>query len=171
MPAQRTIRTVCPRNCYCTCGMLVTLDEQGRIACIAGDPDHPATLGRICVKGLAYARRQTAPDRLLTPLRRRANGSAFDPVTWDEALDEIAQRLASVRDEYGPASALYYEGSGSHGALGGLAMAFWRQFGGCTTTHGDLCWPAGLEATRLTYGANLHNHPRLTVKSLSLIHI
>ncbi len=165
MPAQRTIRTVCPRNCYCTCGMLVTLDEQGRIACIEGDPDNPATLGRICVKGLAYARRQTAPDRLLTPLRRRANGSAFDPVTWDEALDEIAQRLARVRDEYGPASALYYEGSGSHGALGGLAMAFWRQFGGCTTTHGDLCWPAGLEATRLTYGANLHNHPRLTVKS------
>ena len=43
-------------------------------------------------------------------------------------------------------------------------MAFWRQFGGCTTTFGDLCWPAGLEATRLTYGANLHNHPRLTVR-------
>ena len=44
-------------------------------------------------------------------------------------------------------------------------MAFWRQFGGCTLTYGDLCWPAGLEATRLTYGANLHNHPRHTADS------
>jgi anaerobic selenocysteine-containing dehydrogenase len=44
-------------------------------------------------------------------------------------------------------------------------MAFWRQYGGCTTTFGDLCWPAGLEATRLTYGANRHSHPALTVHS------
>jgi anaerobic selenocysteine-containing dehydrogenase len=48
-------------------------------------------------------------------------------------------------------------------------MAFWRQFGGCTTTHGDLCWPAGLEAARLTYGANLHNHPTLTVESRLIV--
>ncbi len=44
-------------------------------------------------------------------------------------------------------------------------MAFWHQFGGCTLTYGDLCWPAGLEATRLTYGDNRHNHPRHTVDS------
>jgi anaerobic selenocysteine-containing dehydrogenase len=44
-------------------------------------------------------------------------------------------------------------------------MAFWRQFGGCTVPYGDLCWPAGLEATRLTYGANIHSHPRLTADS------
>jgi anaerobic selenocysteine-containing dehydrogenase len=60
---------------------------------------------------------------------------------------------------------LYYDASGSHGALGRLAMAFWHQFGGCTLTYGDLCWPAGLEATRLTYGLNHHNHPRLTASS------
>ena len=165
MPALRTVRTVCPRNCYGTCGLLVSLDEQGRIVRIEGDPDNPATAGHVCLKGLAYARRQTAPDRLLTPLRRRAGGRGFEQVTWDLALDEIATRLGAVRDAHGPAAALYYEGSGSHGALGGLAMAFWRQFGGCTTTHGDLCWPAGLEATRLTYGANVHNHPKLTVES------
>ena len=70
-----------------------------------------------------------------------------------------------MRDAHGPEAVLYYEGSGSHGALGGLSMAFWRQFGGCTTTYGDLCWPAGLEATRLTYGGNLHNHPSLTAQS------
>ncbi|HNV04430.1 MAG TPA: molybdopterin-dependent oxidoreductase, partial [Vicinamibacterales bacterium] len=165
MPATRTIRTVCPRNCYCTCGMLVSLDERDRIVAIEGDPENPATGGRVCLKGLAYAQRQSDPARLLAPLRRRRDGRGFEPVGWDEALEEIARRLVRLRDESGPLAALYYEGSGSHGALGGLAEAFWRQFGGCTRTHGDLCWPAGLEATRLTYGANLHNHPRLTVES------
>lgn len=149
--------------------MLVSLDERGRIAGIEGDPENPATSGRVCLKGLAYAQRQSDPSRLLKPLRRRRGGGGFDQISWDEALDEIAGRLRRVRDAHGPLAALYYEGSGSHGALGGLSAAFWRQFGGCTTTHGDLCWPAGLEATRLTYGANLHNHPALTVESRLIV--
>ena len=145
--------------------MLVTLDDGNRIVSIEGDPDNPATGGRVCLKGLSYARRVTCADRLLTPLRRKAFGPGFEPVGWDDALGEIAERLGRVRDAHGPAAALYYEASGSHGALGGLSMAFWRQFGGCTTTFGDLCWPAGLEATRLTYGDNRHNHPTLTTES------
>ena len=145
--------------------MLVTLDEDNRIVSIDGDPENPATGGHVCLKGLAYARRVTYPNRLLTPLRRRASGAGFEPVGWDDALGEITERLSRVRTAHGPEAALYYEGSGSHGALGGLAMAFWRQFGGCTTTFGDLCWPAGLEATRLTYGDNRHNHPKLTTES------
>jgi anaerobic selenocysteine-containing dehydrogenase len=165
MAELRTVRTVCPRNCYCTCGMLVTLDEHNRIVRLEGDPLNAATGGHICLKGQSYARRQTYEDRLLTPLRRRPAGRGFDPVSWDVALADISRRLADIRAAHGPSSALYYEGSGSHGALGGLSMAFWRQFGGCTTTYGDLCWPAGLEATRLTYGANLHAHPRFTADS------
>ncbi len=176
-----TVRTVCPRNCYCTCGMLVTV-ERGRITRIEGDPENPATAGHVCLKGISYARRvatlrhaQDRPgraqrvewasgDRLLYPMRRRTDGS-FARVSWDEALGDIAARLERLGRERGPESVLYYDASGSHGALGRLAQAFWRQFGGCTLTYGDLCWPAGLEATRLTYGANLHNHPRHTVES------
>jgi anaerobic selenocysteine-containing dehydrogenase len=164
MNGPRTIRTVCPRNCYCTCGMLVTVDA-GRIVGIEGDPANPATGGHLCLKGLSYAQRVDDPSRLLHPLKRRADRSGFDPVSWTSALSEISARLTSIRASHGPSAVLYYEGSGSHGALGGLSMAFWRQFGGCTTTHGDLCWPAGLEATRLTYGDNRHNHPRLTRES------
>ena len=163
MAAPRTIRTVCPRNCYGTCGMLVTI-EDGRITNIDGDALNPATAGHVCLKGLSYARRISAPDRLLTPLRRTKDGS-FERVSWDGALDDIGERLDRLRRRDGPESVLYYEASGSHGALGRLAMAFWHQFGGCTLTYGDLCWPAGLEATRLTYGANRHNHPRLSVDS------
>jgi anaerobic selenocysteine-containing dehydrogenase/Fe-S-cluster-containing dehydrogenase component len=143
--------------------MLVTV-ENGRITRIEGDPLNPATDGRVCVKGLSYARRVASPDRLLHPLRRTASGG-FERVSWNAALDDIAERLDRVRQAQGPEAVLYYEASGSHGALGRLAMAFWHQFGGCTLTYGDLCWPAGLEATRLTYGTNLHNHPRLTAES------
>jgi anaerobic selenocysteine-containing dehydrogenase/Fe-S-cluster-containing dehydrogenase component len=162
-PSTTTVRTVCPRNCYCTCGMLVTLAE-GRIVRIEGDPENPATGGHVCLKGISYARRVTTGQRLLHPLRRTTSG-AFEQVTWDAALSDIAERLDRVRSERAPESALYYEASGSHGGLGRLAMAFWHQFGGCTLTYGDLCWPAGLEATRLTYGDNRHNHPRHTTAS------
>ena len=166
--AARTIRTVCPRNCYCTCGMLVTVDE-GRIVRIEGDPKNPATSGHLCLKGLAYARRATSEDRILTPLVRRRKGGPLEPTSWKNALADIAERLDRIRRQSGPDAVLFYEGSGSHGALGQLAFAFWHQFGGCTLPFGDLCWPAGLEATRLTYGANLHNHPRLTRHSRFVI--
>ncbi len=65
----------------------------------------------------------------------------------------------ACRERYGPQSVLYYAGSGTKGLLNGVALDFWRLFGGCTTTYGDLCWPAGLEATRLTLGDNKHNAP------------
>lgn len=162
--AARTFRTVCPRNCYGTCGMLVTV-EDGRITRIDGDPRNPATGGHVCLKGLAYAQRVSSADRLLAPLCRTRPHGPLEPVSWQDALADIAARLDRIRTESGPDAVLYYEGSGSHGALGQLAFAFWHQFGGCTLPFGDLCWPAGLEATRLTYGANLHNHPRLTPDS------
>ena len=143
--------------------MLVTVDGD-RIVEIQGDPENGATEGTVCLKGLSYAQRARHPDRLTTPLRRNAKGE-FDPISWDEALDGIASGLRTIQDESGPQAVLYYEGSGSHGALSALADAFWRPFGGPTRAHGDLCWPAGLEATRLTYGDNQHNHPALTRES------
>ncbi len=160
MTEERTYRTVCPRNCYCTCGMLVTV-RDGKIVRIEGDPLNPATGGKVCLKGISYAERAHSRDRLLHPLRRNSQGD-FVEVSWDEALDDIAGRLIRQRSLHGPQSVLYYEGSGSHGALSALSEAFWRPFGGPTRAHGDLCWPAGLEATRLTYGDNRHNHPSLT---------
>jgi anaerobic selenocysteine-containing dehydrogenase len=71
----------------------------------------------------------------------------------------MAAEFDKVRQEVGPQAVLYYQGSGSKGLLNSVGMAFWRLFGGCTTTYGDLCWPAGLEATRLTLGDNKHNAP------------
>jgi anaerobic selenocysteine-containing dehydrogenase len=132
--------------------------ENNRVVEIAGLPQNRATPEGPCLKGLAYVERAASPDRVTRPLRRNADGS-FQPVAWDEALDAIATALERSRKTDGPQSILYYSGSGTKGLLNSTGMAFWRLFGGCTTTYGDLCWPAGLEATRLTLGENAHNAP------------
>lgn len=157
-----TFLTACPRNCYSTCSMLVTV-EDGRLTAVepapsAGASPNLATPGGPCLKGLSYVERQHSPDRIAHPLRRAAGG-AFERIGWDQALDEIASRLDNVRRERGPQAILHYAGSGTKGLLNECSLSFWRLFGGCTTTYGDLCWPAGLEATRLTLGDNIHNAP------------
>jgi anaerobic selenocysteine-containing dehydrogenase len=151
-----TFVTACPRNCYSTCSMRVTV-EAGRLVRVEGMPENLATPEGPCLKGLAYVERAHSPDRLTRPLLRTAAG--FEPVTWDVALDLIAAGLERARSTHGPQSVLYYSASGTKGLLNATGLAFWRLFGGCTTTYGDLCWPAGLEATRLTLGDNKHNAP------------
>lgn len=152
------ILSACPRNCYSTCGLRVEV-EDGRIRRIEANPDNRATPDGVCLKGLSYLERVYSPDRLLKPLYRRPGRSGFEPIGWDETLDLLAEKLLYFKKTDGPQSILYYSGSGTKGLLNGVGMAFWKLFGGCTTTYGDLCWPAGLEATRLTLGENKHNAP------------
>lgn len=149
--------TACPRNCYSTCTLRVTV-EGGRLARVAGEPTNRATPEGPCLKGLAYLERAHSPHRLTRPLARTRDGR-FAPVSWDEALDRIAEALLAAREESGPRSVLYYTASGTKGLLNSVGPAFWRLFGGYTGTYGDLCWPAGLEATRLTLGEATHNAP------------
>ena len=150
--------TACPRNCYSTCSMRVHV-EGGRLRRIEPHPSNAATPEGVCLKGLSYYERVYSPDRLLYPLRRLPGTGEFERVAWDDALGLIAERLRKLRDDLGPQSVLYYTGSGTKGLLNAVGMEFWRLFGGCTTTYGDLCWPAGLEATRLTLGENKHSAP------------
>jgi anaerobic selenocysteine-containing dehydrogenase len=80
-------------------------------------------------------------------------------VSWDEALDLMAERFTDLRRQFGAKSILYCAGTGARGLLDRVALDFWRLFGGCTTTYGGLGRTAGLEATRLTLGDNRHNAP------------
>ena len=162
-----TYTTACPRNCYSTCSMLVTV-EKGRILRIEAHPDNLATNAGICLKGLSYVEREHSPHRIVTPLVRITTGD-FVPASWDEVLDRISNELLRIRENYGPKAVLYYTGSGSKGWLNRIGARFWRLFGGYTGTFGDLCWPAGLEASRLTLGDNKHNHPWDIVNSRLII--
>ena len=152
-----TFVTACPRNCYSTCSLKVEVEGQ-RIVRVEILPLNKATAAGACLKGLSYVERVHSAERILYPMRKLRDGS-FAPVSWDEALDEIVMRLTDFRERFGARSVLYYQASGTKGLLNGVGASFWRLFGGYTGTYGDLCWPAGLEATRLTLGDNKHNAP------------
>ncbi|MCK5407626.1 MAG: molybdopterin-dependent oxidoreductase, partial [Candidatus Krumholzibacteria bacterium] len=150
--------TACPRNCYSTCAFKVHV-EDGRLRRIEPEPANEATPEGACLKGLSYVERVHSPDRVLYPLKKNPATGEFARISWSDAFETIAGELTRIRDQHGPQSVLYYCGSGTKGLLNSVGLAFWRMFGGCTTTYGDLCWPAGLEATRLALGENKHNAP------------
>lgn len=153
----KLISSACPRNCYSTCSIKVRV-ENNRVTGIEPHPQNLATPEGPCIKGLAYVERAHSKDRILYPQKRVAEGK-YERISWEEALDTIAQKLNHCKETYGVHSVLYFASSGMSGLLNGVSSSFWKLFGGATTTYGNLCWPAGLEAARLTLGANKHNAP------------
>jgi anaerobic selenocysteine-containing dehydrogenase len=109
---------VCTHNCPDGCGVRVGV-EDGRVVSLAGDPDHPITRGFLCGKVNRYTERVYHPERILTPLRRvGAKGEGrFAPISWDEALDEIAARWREVIAGHGAEAILPYSFSGSVGRV------------------------------------------------------
>ncbi len=98
-----TIRTTCP-YCGVGCGVLAERKPDGGLA-VRGDPEHPSNFGRLCSKGAALADTLDLDDRLLYP---DING---ERVSWERALDAVAQGFAQTIREHGPGSvALYVSG-------------------------------------------------------------
>ena len=106
-PAQHppAVRTTCP-YCGVGCGVLAKPDGRGG-AVIAGDPAHPANLGRLCSKGSALSETLGLETRLLDPSLRGADG-ALTKMSWDAALDKVAQGFADTIARHGPDSVAFY---------------------------------------------------------------
>ena len=85
--------------CYHSCGTRVTV-EDGKAVKIRGLESHPLNKGRLCPKGAHGLDVVYSPDRLKKPLKRRNGG--FEEVSWDRALDEIAEKLTRLKKEFGP---------------------------------------------------------------------
>jgi anaerobic selenocysteine-containing dehydrogenase len=102
-------KTFC-RICESFCGLVATV-EGDEVVKLRPDPDHPLTRGYACPKGIAMLDVQNDADRILGPLRRRADGSGFDPVSWEEALDDIGTRLRRILDVHGKEALGWYEGN------------------------------------------------------------
>ena len=85
--------------CEASCGLVATV-EGDRVVQLGPDPDHPSSRGFLCVKGARFHEVVDDPDRVLHPMRRRADGT-FEQASWDEAFAAIGERLRIVQRESG----------------------------------------------------------------------
>jgi anaerobic selenocysteine-containing dehydrogenase len=147
-------RTACNRDCGDACEMLVTV-EGGQVTKLQGDPDHPVTRGFLCHRTSRFLERQYDPSRLTTPLMKV--GGEFQAVTWDIALDRIAQTMLKIRDEGGGAALMHYRCGGSMGLMKHISDYFFEQFGPVTIKSGDVCTGA-VEHAQMTDFGNFDSH-------------
>src|SRR6476661_2742245 len=111
------------RLCTAMCPIVVTI-EDGRAVAVHGDRDAPLFEGYTCPKGRALPEMHANPARLLHSLRRRPDGS-HEPISSDDAVAEIADRLRAIVDRHGPNAVAIYIGTSSsaYPAMGSVASA------------------------------------------------
>jgi len=169
----KTVHAVCTHDCPDSCGVLVTVDTlTGRATKVQGDPAHPVTRGFLCGKVARYLDRVYSPERLLYPMRRKAGvvkgplpkgreAEAFERISWDEALEFVAQQLKATAEEFGPESVLPYSYAGTIGQLGYGSMdrRFFHRLGASQLDR-TICASAGGEALKQVYGVRLGTAPQ-----------
>lgn len=111
-------RSVCALDCPDCCSLLVTV-RDGKAVKVTGDPEHPYTKGFICRKVELYPERVYSPYRVMKPMRRvgKKGDGRFEPVSWDEALDDISGRLRDIIDQWGGEAILPYSYAGTLGLV------------------------------------------------------
>jgi len=141
--------------------MLVEVDESGRAVRVKGDPANPFTHGGLCVKVAHYEKRTYHADRLLFPMKRtgRKGDGKFQRISWDEAIDTVAARLAAVAKE-DPQCILPYSYAGTMGLLQGGSMdrRFFHRLGASLLDR-TICSSAGMFGMRYTVGASVGTNP------------
>lgn len=160
------ITTTCTRDCPNTCGLVATVSE-GKITRLTGSLEHPLTRGMTCMKAMKYVDRVYHPDRVTHPMIRQKG--KWVRVSWDEALDLVAEKMKTLRAEAGPESILYYQGYGERTALKLLNRYFFNLFGGVTTLRGSLCGGTGQASQNLDFGTRISHDPLDHLNSQSMI--
>jgi len=156
LPAVRLVKGACPHDCPDTCALLTTVQDGVAIR-VQGNAAHPMTAGVLCTKVSRYTERTYHPERLQRPLKRSGPKGAgqFVPVSWDQALDDIAARLAAIarRD---PQAILPYSYAGTMGLVQGESMAarFFHQLG-ASLLNRTICSSAGGDAFTHTLGGKI----------------
>ena len=111
----RIAHSACPHDCPSTCALEVEILDSHTIGRVRGAADNSYTAGVICAKVARYAERVHHPDRLLQPLRRtgQKGSGELSPISWDDALDLVAERLlrAEARDGAQAVWPYYYAGT------------------------------------------------------------
>lgn len=138
--------------CHGVCQVLVHL-EGDRVVKITGDPESPVSRGYLCPKGAASAELLYHPDRLLHPLRRagKRGENRWRRISWEEALEEIAERFAAIKAESG--SEYVAVGQGTGRPLIEFTVRFANAFGTpnfVSVPH--VCYVPRVAASKITMG-------------------
>jgi anaerobic selenocysteine-containing dehydrogenase len=166
----------CALDCPDACSWVVEVDA-GRAVRLRGNPDHPFTRGGLCTKVTPFPSYASAPGRLLRPLRRIGPAPAtgiddFAPIGWDEALEELADRIRTATAEHGPESIWPFVGTGSLGFLQGCDGGGTRLFHALGASRHDvnICSKAGHAGMSYTTGSAMGLNPEdLAHSSLILL--
>ncbi|MBN1547554.1 MAG: molybdopterin-dependent oxidoreductase [Syntrophaceae bacterium] len=150
--ASETVKSTCG-FCLAGCGVLVTV-EDGKVVDVKGDPDHPTNKGALCVVGNSSLEYLQSPERLTRPLKRVGNRGEgkWQSVSWDEALDRIADEFNQVKEKHGAESVAFMQGcskgySDSH--LSRLANVFGSAN---VASMSYICFHSKLRGMLHTYG-------------------
>jgi anaerobic selenocysteine-containing dehydrogenase len=153
------VPSVCPHDCPSACALEVERVDGRRIGRLHGARAQTYTRGVVCAKVARYAERQHHPARLSRPLRRVGEKSigaaAFAPISWEDALDEVAEQLTRAAPRYGSETVWPYYYSGTMGLVqrDGLnrlrhAMRYSREHLSICNMLSDTGWLAGVGVKR-----------------------
>jgi anaerobic selenocysteine-containing dehydrogenase len=152
--ARTTVVGACPHDCPDTCSILTTV-EDGKAIAVRGNPDHPFTRGRLCVKVNNYEERVYSEKRVLYPLKRVGpKGSRqFQRISWGEAIETIATRWKSIIAEHGAQAILPYSYLGTQGIINGLNVGdpLFNKLG-ATVSERTFCDSGSCTAYMMTIG-------------------
>ena len=152
--ARTTVVGACPHDCPDTCSILTTV-ENGKAIAVRGNPDHPFTRGRLCVKVNNYEERVYSDKRVLYPLRRVGpkGSKQFQRISWDEAIETIAKRWKSIIATDGAQAILPYSYLGTQGIINGLNVGdpLFNKLG-ATVSERTFCDSGSCTAYMMTIG-------------------
>lgn len=161
----------CPHDCPDTCSIVATV-EDGQVTGVQGNPDHPYTAGRLCVKVNHYEERVHSPDRVLHPLRRTgAKGEArFERISWDDALQEIGSRWKALVAAHGPTVIQPYSYLGTQGTINGLNVGdpFFNRLGAAVSER-TFCDSGACTGYIMTLGPTAALDPESLVHSRCIL--
>jgi anaerobic selenocysteine-containing dehydrogenase len=153
------VHSACPHDCPSCCALEVERIDAHTIGRVRGAKENTYTCGVICAKVARYAERVHHPGRLKTPLRRVGDKGvgveAFEPMGWDEALDEVAGRFKDIADEYGSEAVwpFFYAGTMGYVQRDGIerlrhVMKYSRQHSTICSSLSNSGWLAGVGLNR-----------------------
>ncbi len=152
---KKIVRTIC-QACHCECGVLVHVEDD-KVAKVVGDPKHHMNKGFICVKGQMEPHRTYHPDRLKYPIRRvggRGEGK-WERISWDVALDAIAQKLTEIKEKYGPESIASINGTGPRQSLFSARIPYALGSPNCISVDLHICYAPSIVAELSTIGHSI----------------